>query len=167
MFARFFTILCGLCLIAVAIFGLVANIMFDRNCEGYLKRAADSNTIGLAEKNLEKALQYIEAEEMTTGYSSVLWRTPDQDVGFWYENLKASLAELKRVDPNASQLEQSNVLMKLRETLLDEGQSVSVTSPSHIAIFPSQRLVIFGGVIMLICTIFGGLMWASEDNRRW
>ncbi|MDP2696363.1 MAG: hypothetical protein Q8O87_03920 [bacterium] len=39
-------------LLAVLIIELVLCINFDRNCGGYLKRAADANTIQLAEENL-------------------------------------------------------------------------------------------------------------------
>ena len=119
-------------------FRIVAGIQFDRNCEGYLKRAADSNTIDLAEKQLALAVDYAKREGLTEGFTSVLYRTPDEDVGFWFENLSSALDELRRVDPKAPQLERSNILMKLRETLLDSGSegTTKVTLPEGISVFP-------------------------------
>ena len=39
---------------------IVNHIQFDRNIGGYLKRAADANTVELAEKNLSVAVEYLE-----------------------------------------------------------------------------------------------------------
>jgi hypothetical protein len=53
--------------------------------------------------------------------------------------MNASLGELKRLPSNASQYEQSNVLMKLRETLTNKGeQGSSVTVPPGISRFPNN-----------------------------
>lgn len=117
---------------------IVNNVVFDRNCEGYLKRAADANTIELAEKNLAVAVKYLEDNEFTSGYTSILWRTPDEDIGFWYQNLKSSLDELHAIRPDATRLERTNVLMKLRETLLDEGKNIHVTAPRGISVYPGN-----------------------------
>ena len=116
------------------------HIQFNRNCGGHLKRAGDANTVALAMQELQIAIDYLDANKITEGYTSVVYRTPDEDVGFWYTNLKASLGELKAVSPGASQYERSNVLMKLRETLLDSGASgVEITMPSGISVFPHNR----------------------------
>jgi len=125
----------------------IAGINFDRGCEGYLKRAADANTVQLADRNLAVAVKYLEDNQMTSGYTSVLWRTPDEDVGFWYANLNSSLEELHSVKPEATQLEKTNVLMKLRETLLDQGQSTTVTAPDGISIYPNNSFYWWWGVL--------------------
>lgn len=80
----------------------VNHIQFDRNIGGYLKRAADANTVELAEKNLSVAVEYLEKNGLTSGYTSILYRTPDEDVGFWFTNLKSSLDELHAVKPEAA-----------------------------------------------------------------
>ena len=119
----------------------INQIVFDRNCGGYLKRAADANTTELAAKNLETAMKYIKENGLTSGYTSILYRTPDEDVSFWHDNLNASLEELRIIKSDATQLEKSNILIKLRETLLDHKQDgVSVTKPSGISIFPSNAV---------------------------
>lgn len=152
-------VLCVFAFVGISIYGLVANINFERKCEGYLKRAADSNTVDLAKENMQLALKYIEEEGLVRGYSNVLWRTPKHDIEFWYKNLSASLQELNSMSPEAAPLERSNMLMKLRETLLDEGQDTHVTLPPQISIFPNQRTVVFGGFIALILGIVFFIPW--------
>jgi hypothetical protein len=138
---------------------VVQDIQFDRNVEGHLKRAADANTIELAEEELAGVIAYLEQTGMTTGYTSILWRTPDEDIGFWYRNLKASLDELRKAPKEATQLENSNLLIKLRETLVDHGRSIEVTVPPGASIFPNNAVYswwsIFGFVMGIIGVIVG------------
>lgn len=127
---------------SLAVFGMriYQKETFKKNVSGYLKRAADANTIDLAHQELTKAIDYLEANDMTSGSTSVLWETPDEDVGFWYQNLKASQLELAELN-STSALERTNVLMKLRETLMDQGEKSSrVTSPDGISAFPDNAL---------------------------
>jgi len=125
-------------LFIVSIVGGFWSINFDRKCSGYLKRAADANTVELAARELDKAIQYMERNELTKGVTSVLYYTPDEDIGWLYENLKKSANELADLPSNATPLEKSNMLMKLRETLLDHGDkgSTSVTMPPGIHKYP-------------------------------
>ena len=116
---------------------VVEEVRFNQDCGGYLERAANANTTQLAEKEMARALEYIERNKLTEGYTSLLWKTPDEDLGFWYSNLSASLVELRDVRPDASQLERSNVLMKLRETLTNTGEhGTELTAPSGISVYP-------------------------------
>jgi hypothetical protein len=70
------------------------------------------------------------------------------------------LIQLHSINPNSSQLEKTNVLMKLRETILDNHY---VTSPDDISIFPNNlayflslcfaTLFAFIGFVRIICAI--------------
>ena len=81
-----------------------------------------------------------------------------EDVGFWYQNLKASLGELDQVSLTASQLEKSNLLIKLRETLLDQGkEGISITSPDGISRFPLNTAYAIAGIIFFVLFIVGGI----------
>lgn len=131
---------------------IYSNITFDRNCGGHLKRAADANTVELATQEMELAVSYLEKKEMTSGYTSILFNTPDEDIGFWYSNLKSSLGELRLVKPDADQLVKSNVLMKLRETLMDGGR---ITRPNGIEIFPYNILFLLWGIGSAIVAVVG------------
>ena len=83
-----------------------------------LKRAGDANTVELAKEELAYVISYLDKNNIKEGYTSVLWKTPDEDISFWYRNIIASKAELDSLTNNSA-LEKTNVLMKLRETLID------------------------------------------------
>ena len=108
----------------------VKTIQFKQDCAGYLKQAADA------------------------GYTSVLWTTEDENIGFWYENVKACKSELEAC-LNSSQLEQTNVLMKVRESLMDGKE---LTIPNGISRYPNNAVwMIFGWLSSLL--IVGGIIW--------
>lgn len=132
-------------IIGVIIF--VAQIEFDQNCGGYLKQAADANTAELALKRLDKAVKYAEERGLTNGYTSVFYKTEDDNIGYWYQNMKACQKELREVI-GKSQLEQTNVLMKVRESLTDDGKDgTELTVPVGIARYPYN---VFYGILMLL-----------------
>jgi hypothetical protein len=139
-------------------FRIVNNVQFDRNCEGFLKRSADANTIEIAKQQLKIAVDYCEDAGLTSGYTSIWYTTPDEEVGFWYQNLKSSLAGLYKIPADANDLLTSNVLMKLRETLLDDTDTgTSVTCPSGISIYPYNTAYMWWGIISGLLTILFGI----------
>ena len=138
--------------IAATIWFISMRIDFNQNCKGYLKQAADANTVELALDRLDKALLYAERKGWTDGYTSILWKTEDENIGFWYDNLKASRQELILVQ-NSSQLEQTNVLMKLRETLTEStDQGTAITYPAGLWKYPHNGLY---AVLAWIVNILG------------
>ncbi|MEL6660196.1 MAG: hypothetical protein AAFY48_02670 [Bacteroidota bacterium] len=153
-----YTLSAILILISLTICGfrVAKKIQFKQNVSGYLKRAADANTIELAEQELTKAITYLEANNLTSGYTSVLWQTPDEDIDYWYRNLKASQLELQTLE-SESALEKTNVLIKLRETLVDVGESTKVTVPDGLSVYPNNKL---WAILMLIAlaTGFAGMI---------
>ena len=135
---------------------IINNITFGIDCDGHMKRAADANSVELAMQEMRTVVSYLESNGMTSGYTSILYRTPDEDVGFWYKNLKASLQELEAISPQATPLEKSNVLIKLRETLTHKTkESGEITVPSGISIYPHNRAFMWGGVISFIAGAIG------------
>lgn len=146
-------------------FRIQKGIVFDQNVSGILKRAADANTIDLAKQELGKAINYLEKNNLTTGHTSMLWETPDEDVGFWYQNLKASHTELDNLK-SVSALERTNVLMKLRETLLDTGEKTSVTVPEGLAVYPDNK---FWAALMILAITLGsaGFIILGQQLTEW
>jgi len=129
--------------IAICTFAVVDSVKFDRNCEGHLKRAADANSIEMAQAELQIAIDYIQAEDLDTGYTSIFYTTPDEDMGYWATNLKQANNELKEMisADTSSNLEKSNMLIKLRETLLDHKGGDSgdtVTVPGGVSRYPNN-----------------------------
>ena len=158
----------GLVLISLVIFGLriMKNIEFKQHVTGYLKRAAAANTLELAHEELTTAITYLEANKITSGYTSILYQTPDEDIGFWYRNLKASQNELQNLE-SESALEKATVLMKLRETLMDTGQRSRVTVPEGLSVYPNNKL--WGALMLIACSfIFVGsiILLAMLDKPK-
>lgn len=156
-----------LILLSIGIFGVRVSkkIQFEQNVSGYLKRAADANTIELADQELTKALIFLEDNNLTKGYTSILYRTPDEDIGFWYENLKASQIELQTLE-SESALEKTNVLIKLRETLLDIGDKAKVTVPQGLAVYPNNQLWAILLSVAALSGFGGSILMASEYEMR-
>ena len=145
---------------------VVKSIQFTQNCAGYLKQAADANTVELALERVNLALEYIEANKLTDGYTSVLWRTEDENIGYWYRNIKACQGELEGC-LDAEPLEKSNVLMKVRESLTDEGEKgVDLTIPDGISRYPNNAAWGIARVISYLLMLVGAffiLYW--YDNK--
>ena len=127
---------------------ITKSVQFDQNCGGYLKQAADANTPELALERMNVALDYIKANNLTDGYTSILWKTEDENVGFWYRNIVACQEELKSC-LGSSQLEKTNVLMKVRESLSD--------IPEGIHLYPYNGLWAIAFFISLIMLLLGFL----------
>lgn len=134
-------ILCAICIIIpLIIYGvaIVKWIRIDANCISYFELAADANSVGIAEKHLSSGIKYLEENNLTEGNTKILVYKPTRDIGLWYENLKSAQAQLQELNNKESltELEESNALMKLRETLL--GSEGAVTHPDMISFYPNH-----------------------------
>lgn len=138
---QFFILLCIVCIIIpMIVYGvaIVKAIQVDANCISYFQMAADANSVELAEKHLTYGIEYLEENNLTKGNTKILVYKPTCDLGLWYENLKSAQSQLQELNSKEelTELEESNALMKLRETLLDsEG---SVTHPDMISFYPNH-----------------------------
>ena len=153
----------GLILIFVGMIGIgipvIKKIRFDVGCGGYLKSAADAPIIKLAKGELDTALEYMTVHKLYKGHSHLIIPSRQADVGYWYLRIETARKDLDTITKDSTGLEKSNMLMKLRETLLDEGESgTEVTLPPHIAIFPLQWFWIICMTFGTICTILGGIL---------
>lgn len=136
------------------------NIDFKRQCGGYIDRAAIANTIEMAQKELGTAVKCLEERKLTEGYTSILYKTPDEDIGFWYGNLKASLGELQSLPTASAPLEKTNVLIKLRESLQNKGETVY---PRGISVYPVNTLYAIAGWLIPILLLI--VLWSFlRDN---
>jgi len=151
--------LIALMLVALWITVGLWSLFLNKDCLGYLKRAADSNTVERAHTEMDRALKYLDEHKIRSGYTSVVYNTPNEDIGFWYKNLVDAKMELAKVKENkqATELEKSNVLMKLRETLLDHGGSGErLTVPMGLSRYPQNGPVAFGQVLLVILFMMTG-----------
>lgn len=141
---------------------------YENQVRGHLKRAADAQTVEMAREELAIAVHNLEARNLTSGYTSVFYNTPDEDIGFWYRNLNASLTELTNLPAAATLLERSNILMRLRSTLLHHGdKGESVNEPEGIEMFPSNTafsMLSLFSLLLFACSVI--FITLDSDRRR-
>jgi len=130
---------------------------FNKNCGDYLKLTGDAPTVERADGFLEKAIAYIEKTNRVSGNSSIIFKKPTNDVGIWYAQIKAAKETTEKIitrGEGVSQLERDNALMKIRETVLDQGEKgTMVTTPDWISLFPYQLFKII--LWPLLSVVFG------------
>jgi len=168
----FLTIVGVISMIIAGVCCLIFWYNFNNNCGDYLKLAGDAPSIEKAHHFLSKAVDHIERSHLTSGNSAYIFRTPENDVGIWYEQILGakktaeSILERDQKSPNSlSQLERDNALMKIREVLLDDSkEGTTVTLPKNINWFPIQWLMLIWWIISSIFFIFGAFFLYVEYN---
>lgn len=163
-----------LAIIATVVFGawsvdrIVNAVEFSTNCKQYLKRAADANTIETAKEELAKAISYAETHNLTEGVVSIFLNQPKNDIGYWYKNLTEAYSELENISEDATPLEKTNVLMKLRETLTDEDDNgTSITIPHGISIYPNNVSYFWWGVLSSVVALVMWIMLCVAYENDW
>ena len=137
------------------IYTIAKVIQFEANCGDYLVLSADANNIDTAEKHLTTAINYLEENDLTEGYTKIFVYYPKNDIGLWYENLKTAQEQLQEMQGknDVTELEESNMLMKLRETILSD--SDCVTHPIGISIAENYTLLFWLNCLMWILPLIG------------
>ena len=134
---------------------IIKSIQFNQDCKGYLKQTADANSVELALDRLNKAIDYIEANNLTSGYTSIIYRTEDENIEFWYKNLLACKQELTECI-ESSQFEKTNVLMKVRESLTDQSEhGTIITCPPGLSRYPNNKTFAFFNFFGLLIALVG------------
>ena len=157
----------ALLLSVVTLIGSITTIMvfhakFMIECGGHLERASNATNIELATQELDIAVRYLERHNLTSGYTSVLWNTPEDDLGFVYQNIRSANDQLKAMPDSISNLEESNMLIKLRETLTDKD---GLALPNGISRYPYNLafgLALWVSVVVLVIGIPYTIYQADE-----
>jgi len=146
---------------------MVEGYQFNKNVSGHLKRAANANTVEMASSELKLSIDYLKENDLTSGSTYIIFDTPSKDVGYWYQNLESASSELNKVNDKTAQLEKSNLLLKLRETLTDQNSDgeTEVIAPDGISIYPNNLLfAIWGWISFAFCAICGVILaWKWFD----
>jgi hypothetical protein len=149
----------------IVIAGMVcANcIQFKIDCKGHLKLAADANSIELAKRELKTAIDYAEANNLTSGYTSIWFKVPTDNLEFWFNNLQSAYNELCELPENVTPLEKTNVLMKLCETLTDEGdKGTVVTVPDGIYVYPNNKAYAYWSIAFALIILLGSFIYVEN-----
>jgi len=110
-------------------------------------------------------------EDLTSGNSAFIFHTPRNDVGIWYEQINGAketasrlLEKIKEDPESVSQLEKDNALMKIREVVLDLGESgTKITTPKNISWFPNQWLMLILWIVSPILLVWGLIKWSRGN----
>ena len=152
-------IICTVFFGAWATLRTVKAVSFNMNCHAYIHRAAGASDIETSKVELAKAIDYIEQNNLTEGTVSIFLKNPTNDVGFWYDTLKSAYKKLDTFPEDVTQLEQSNYLMRMRESFLEVGL------PEGISIYPNNVLYFWWSMISLIAAVaFYILSYIAYDN---
>ena len=93
------TVISSLALLLLFITAGVRYIQYDRDVAGHLKLAADANNLERAQGKLQVAVDGMERRGLCNGkgdncFTSVLYRTPEDDVGYWRANIEDTLIDI-------------------------------------------------------------------------
>ncbi len=120
---------------------------FRGGCEDYLELAGRAATVEMASMYLQRALGYMESNNLTSGYCDIFFHTPSSDLGLWYANVQGAYNETqamlaqKRHDPGSiRQLDEVNLLVKIR----------LMTIPEKAWLYPHQRLWVIGWTVVFL-----------------
>lgn len=158
--------------ITIIIIDIVLIWRFKIHCEHFLKLAADAPTVELADKYLEKVVSYILKRNLTQGNTAYFIKTPENDLSLWSRqifeaaNLVRELTLKKKEGKEVTPLEESNVLMRIRQTILDEaGDRPIMTIPDYIHVYPNQHFFLFSELLGIIFAILAWVYFALK--RGW
>ena len=146
------TLLALVTLIGALVTLMVFHAKFMIECGGHLERAANATNIKIATQELDVAVRYLERHNLTSGYTSILYNTPEEDLGFAYQNIKSANDELKAMPDTISNLEESNMLIKLRETLTNKD---GLAIPDGISRYPYNLAFALATWVSLIVLLVG------------
>ena len=154
-------IICTMIFGAWATVRIVKAVSFNINCHAYIHRAAGATDIKTAKVELAKAIEYIEENNLTEGTVSIFLKNPRNDVGFWYGTLKSAYKELDTFSEDATQLEKTNYLMRMRESFLE------VRLPDGISIYPNNVLYFWWSMFSLSGAIVFYLLSYIAYGNYW
>jgi len=149
-----------------AVIRIVASYQFSVGCGQYLQRASTANSIALASSNLDSAIQYLDDHNLTSGQVSIFLKQPANDITYWYTNLKSAQTELQNMSPDATQLEVSNELMKIKETLItNTSDGETLICPDGIEIYPNNAGLFWMSLISGILALASWIWFAPAHFR--
>lgn len=69
--------------------------ILSQNVTEKLTKAANANTIEIAKEELSQSLAYLESKKLTKGFTSLIWKTKNENIGYWFKNLETNHQKLK------------------------------------------------------------------------
>ena len=149
-------------LIAVSILAMVLHyyqtgFSLKQGLQIPLDRVVNAPTTSVADSNLADALRYMQENQLTKGNTSYFVKSDkSNDLTYFYNNLLKLQTELKVAVNNKtqSQLEESNLLMRVREVISDGGV---IKMPANMAYYPNLMGNLILSIISWVILVVGFL----------
>lgn len=133
----------------IAAYAVVVSLLFSINVTDNLKLAADASNLERASEKVGLAIEYLDEHEINYGHSNVFFERGSNDVGYWYENIVGAKLEAdEAIAAEMSSGDRDLALLQVRKVLVDGDERV--TLPTMVALFPHQRIVVFGLLLSLL-----------------
>ena len=172
MIRRILFTLFGIITIMCIASAIISTIYFRIKCETPLRKAALAETIPEAKVNLDKAIQFVEQNWLTTGYSSLFFKEDEYNITKWYATLKSAQSEIDILYVKGyDKVEELDALIALLIKLTDIPENKQCVFLNDIVFVPTgiQFVPLYESVWIVflfsitICTILGITVYMEKD----
>lgn len=148
---------------------IVLSIQFDQKCSGHILNACNATTVELASSELRTALDYLEEKELITGYTSILYKTEKDNIGFFYNNVKNCYEYVETLkEQNIEPFNQALQLQSIKDKLVAElghknGKAEFIRKPQGISRYPHNLAYCIWVSSSILLLIIGSILCFKID----
>ena len=151
---------------------IISTIYFRIKCETPLRKAALAETLPEAKVNLDKAIQFVEQNWLTTGYSSLFFKDDEYNITKWYATLKSAQSEIDILYVKGyDQVEELDALIALLIKLTDIPEDKQCVFLNDIVFVPTgiQFVPLYESVWIVflfsitVCAILGITVYMEKN----
>ena len=151
---------------------IISTIFFRIKCETPLRKAALAETLPEAKVNLDKAIQFVEQNWLTTGYSSLFFKDDEYNITKWYATLKSAQSEIDILYVKGyDQVEELDALIALLIKLTDIPENKQCVFLNDIVFVPTglQFVPLYESVWIVflfsitVCAILGITVYMEKN----
>jgi hypothetical protein len=139
-------------------FSVWVDFQFSQNFSSHLDRAAHAPSIKVAHQELKQVEDYLVTNNLTTGNSSTFYDVNQNDLAYFYGNVKDSTAQLAELEKSgdSTSVNSSNELMRIEGTFKVKGEKgESLRTPESLSHAPNQRIWFWLGLLSFALFIVG------------
>lgn len=155
----------GLFLSALTCLGMRVHQALDFNTQydDYMRAAVKEEDPKKSVVKAEQALAYLEAKELTSGRTAILYNSPDTDVGDWYSVVSTAVEDFKKSDGK-----NKDALKKAVWGSSDaDVDTKPLPTPTGISIHPNnRRFVLWGWGSLIAALALGGCSFLVRNTPK-
>lgn len=168
LLSKIFYVLFFICVISL-FFSIAIPInrqsIFDKCFVNHVKRGIDSLNLDIAKKELDKAIKYLNDNNLTNGSTSIFSGDSENDLESYYNWIKEVYKYIKYFPSNASKVERLKYFKEL------ENIESTINIPKGMAMYPYNKLFFIWIMLSFIGSILSYLfrhIFIKKDNDiRW